>query len=117
MEIDFPQETTIPDKLYFKIGEVTDITGVAGYVLRFWESEFKSISPRRTDSGQRLYRKADVEIILKIKHLLYDREFTIPGARKYLKSLHGHKAGHRMEPITMEEIRTELLSIRDLLIK
>ena len=66
----------IPDKLYFKIGEVSEIVEVPAYVLRFWESEFKRISPKRTSSGQRLYRKRDVELILKIKHLLYNKKFN-----------------------------------------
>ena len=84
MEIQIPPGTTIPDKLYFKIGEVTAITDLAAYVLRFWESEFNIISPKRTESGQRLYRKADVESILKIKYLLYEKKFTIEGARNQL---------------------------------
>src|SRR6056297_3996887 len=81
-----PPSWEIPDKLYFRIGEVTAITGLAAYVLRFWESEFPTLSPKRTESGQRLYRKADVKTILEIKHLLYDKKFTIEGARKHLKS-------------------------------
>jgi DNA-binding transcriptional MerR regulator len=85
MENPTPEGTTIPDKLYFKIGEVTDITGLESYVLRFWESEFPIISPKRTESGQRLYRKADVESILLIKNLLYVKKFTIEGAKKFLK--------------------------------
>jgi len=117
MDNDGQPETTIPDKLYYKIGEVTDITGLAGYVLRFWESEFKTISPRRTESGQRLYRKTDIEAILKIKHLLYERKFTIPGARKHLKSLHDPKSTPPGRSITSDELRSELLSIRDLLNK
>jgi DNA-binding transcriptional MerR regulator len=75
----------IPDKFYFKIGEVSDIAGVAPYVLRFWETEFKQIKPKRTDAGQRLYRKQDVALVLRIKHLLYHRKFTIEGARQHLK--------------------------------
>ena len=59
--------TSIPDKLYFKIGEVSEITGLEAYVLRFWETEFKKINPKRTESGQRLYSKKDVELILTIK--------------------------------------------------
>ncbi|MGD9213115.1 MAG: MerR family transcriptional regulator [Desulfobacteraceae bacterium] len=74
----------IPDKLYFKVGEVAELTGVPSYVLRFWESEFPSIRPERTDSGQQLYRKSDVEIILTIKHLLHEKHFTIEGVKQYL---------------------------------
>ncbi len=76
----------IPDKLYFKIGEVSKLAGVAPHVLRYWESEFNSISPKRANSKQRLYRRADVEIILKIKTLLHERGYTISGARKFLAS-------------------------------
>ncbi len=106
--------TDIPDKLYFKIGEVTEITGLAGYVLRFWESEFKTIRPSRSDSGQRLYRKKDVEEVLKIKHLLYDRKFTIQGAKKHLKSA-GKDQSALPLPLLIKEIREELEQIRNLL--
>ena len=75
---------SIPDKLYFKIGEVKKITGVETHVLRYWESEFKIIRPQRASSKQRLYRKIDVENILTIKKLLYEDGYTVPGARKLL---------------------------------
>jgi len=74
----------IPDKLYFKIGEVKKITGVEPHVLRYWESEFKIIRPQRASSKQRLYRRVDVENILTIKKLLYEDGYTVPGARKFL---------------------------------
>jgi len=70
MQSDTPYQTELPDKLYFKVGEVSSIVGVPAYVLRFWESEFKKINPKRTPSGQRLYRKRNVEVILRNKHLL-----------------------------------------------
>jgi DNA-binding transcriptional MerR regulator len=76
--------TEIPDKLFFKIGEVCEIVGVEPYVLRFWESEFPILSPEKTKSGHRVYRRKDVQMVLKIKELLYERGFTIPGARKQL---------------------------------
>lgn len=76
----------LPDKLFFKIGEVTSIVGVKQHVLRYWESEFPSIRPQKSKTNQRLYRRKDVEAILAIKHLLYDRKFTIEGARKHLKT-------------------------------
>ena len=75
---------SIPDKLYFKIGEVKKITGIETHVLRYWESEFKIIRPQRASSKQRLYRKVDVENILTIKKLLYEDGYTVPGARKFL---------------------------------
>jgi len=80
-------EPSIPNKLYFKIGEVSTITGVEPYVLRYWESEFKTIKPSRTQSKQRIYRRKDVEIILGIKDMLYEEKLTIAGARKKLHDL------------------------------
>lgn len=76
----------IPDKLYFRIGEVSQLAGVKPYVLRFWENEFPSLVPRKSGTGQRLYRRKDVETVLEIKRLLYEKRFTIEGARKFLES-------------------------------
>ena len=76
----------IPDKLYFKIGEVSELLGVESYVLRYWESEFPVLSPKKSGTGHRLYRRKDVELLLRIKHLLYDKRFTIEGARQSLQS-------------------------------
>ena len=78
-----------PDKIYFKIGEVARLTGVKPYVLRYWETEFRAIQPVKSRSRQRLYRKRDVELILKIKELLYEQRFTIEGARKRVHDLLG----------------------------
>src|SRR5712691_216643 len=75
----------IPDKLFFRIGEVSQLVGVEAYVLRYWESEFKGLSPKKSSSGQRMFRRKDVELLLQIKHLLYERKFTIEGARKWLQ--------------------------------
>ena len=72
----------IPDKLYFKIGEVADIAGVEPYVLRFWESEFPALAPKKSDSGHRVYRRKDVEMVLRIKELLWEKRYTIEGAKK-----------------------------------
>ena len=104
----------IPDKLYFKVGEVSEIADVPTYVLRFWETEFKRINPKRTPSGQRLYRKNDVELILKIKHLLYEKKYTIEGARQYLKSPPGENPSPEY-PKLLNEVRKELEAIRKLL--
>jgi len=76
----------LPDKTYFRIGEVARITRVKPYVLRFWESEFKMMAPPKSRSKQRMYRKKDIEMILKIKRLLYAERFTIEGARKRLST-------------------------------
>jgi DNA-binding transcriptional MerR regulator len=103
----------IPDKLYFRIGEVSQITRLPSSVLRFWENEFPRIKPRRTEAGQRLYRRSDVELILTIKHLLYEQKFTIKGARQYLKSA---SPGPRPAANNLfEELLAELKAIRDLL--
>lgn len=75
----------IPDKLYFRIGEVAKLCEVAPYVLRFWESEFPQLKPNKGGTGQRLYRRRDVEMALRVKTLLYDEGYTIAGARQYLK--------------------------------
>lgn len=79
----------IPDKPYFKIGDVAKLCSVKPYVLRYWETEFRSLKPEKTKSGQRLYRKQDVELVLRIRTLLYDERFTIEGARAALRS-QGH---------------------------
>jgi len=80
-------QANIPDKLYFRIGEVSDLVGVKPYVLRYWESEFQDIHPTKSKSGQRLYRRRDVEVLMAIKTLLYEERFTINGARKRLKEV------------------------------
>jgi len=112
----------IPNKLYFKIGEVSKITEVESYVLRYWESEFKNIKPSRTKSKQRIYRRRDVELILEIKKMLYEDELTIAGARKKLRELNQrgkkqlrfdfNKSDHRN---ILKEIKEELQSIRQML--
>ena len=76
----------IPDKLYFRIGEVAKLAGIKPYVLRFWESEFHGLGPKKSGTGHRLYRRKDVELVLEIKRLLYDRRYTIEGARKVLET-------------------------------
>jgi DNA-binding transcriptional MerR regulator len=76
----------IPEKLFFKIGEVCELTGVQAHVLRYWESEFPMLAPQKNRAGQRTYRKRDVEMALRIKELLYDDQYTIAGAKKKLAS-------------------------------
>src|SRR5436190_8993537 len=75
----------IPNKLFFKIGEVCEITDTQPYVLRYWESEFPALAPAKNSSGQRIYRRRDIETVLRIKQLLYEEGFTIAGAKKRLE--------------------------------
>jgi DNA-binding transcriptional MerR regulator len=103
----------IPDKLYFRIGEVSKIAKIPAYVLRFWESEFPRIRPKRTDAGQRLYTRADIELILKIKTLLYEKKFTIQGARQHLSARPRKDAASEKQ--LLAELHAELKSIRDML--
>jgi DNA-binding transcriptional MerR regulator len=77
----------IPQRLFFKIGDVAELVGVKPYVLRYWETEFPMISPQKSDSGQRVYRRADVETVMMIKKLLYQERYSIEGARKRIKEL------------------------------
>src|SRR5947199_2896817 len=79
-------EVLIPDKLYFRIGEVASLCHLPTYVLRFWESEFPQLKPVKSSTGQRMYRKRDVESVVRIKQLLYEQGFTIAGARQQLRS-------------------------------
>jgi DNA-binding transcriptional MerR regulator len=95
----------IPDKLYFKIGEVSELLGVEAYVLRFWETEFRALSPKKSGTGHRLYRRKDVELLLRIKHLLYEKRFTIEGARQSLKA-----AARAPKPNATERVQQELFT-------
>jgi DNA-binding transcriptional MerR regulator len=95
----------IPDKLYFKIGEVSELLGVEPYVLRYWETEFPVLSPKKSGTGHRLYRRKDVELLLRIKHLLYEQRFTIEGARQTL-----HSEGRAPKPRSPKQVQKELFS-------
>ena len=88
----------IPNKLFFKIGEVCEITDTQPYVLRYWESEFPALAPAKNSSGQRIYRRKDIETVLRIKQLLYEEGFTIAGAKKRLE---GELGGRATTPSTM----------------
>ena len=85
----------IPNKLFFKIGEVCEITDTQPYVLRYWESEFQALAPAKNSSGQRIYRRKDIETVLRIKQLLYDEGFTIAGAKKRLEQSSSAAAARR----------------------
>lgn len=103
------------EKLYFKIGEVAKIVGVKPYVLRYWETEFSVLKPGKTRSKHRLYRRRDVELLLKIKDLLHNRRFTIEGARKKIReeaSTEG-ASGAALPSDQLAEIRQALIRIRD----
>src|SRR5262245_20045505 len=76
----------IPDKLYFRIGDVAKLAGIKPYVLRFWETEFPALGPKKSGTGHRLYRRKDVQLVFDIKQLLYEKRFTIEGARKHLEA-------------------------------
>jgi DNA-binding transcriptional MerR regulator len=113
----------IPDKLYFRIGEVARLAGIKPYVLRFWETEFPSLGPRKTHTGHRLYRRKEVELVLEIKRLLYEKRFTIEGARKFLDA----RAPKSPKPAktqgdlffdpsgVLELVRKELLALAEML--
>src|SRR5215469_15905676 len=91
------QTREIPDKLFFKISEVCSIVGVEAYVLRFWETEFPGLAPEKSKSGHRVYKRKDVENMLRIKELLYTRGFTIAGARKQLSKSRSSRKAERDE--------------------
>ena len=101
---------SIPNKLYFKIGEVSEITGVKPYVLRYWETEFNIVKPSKTRTNQRLYRRKEVELIIEIKRLLYDEKFTIAGAKKVLME-RSRKRLEKAQQLTMTFNREEYAEI------
>jgi len=105
----------IPDKLFFKIGEVASITGVKPHVLRYWESEFGSFTPAKSRTKQRQYQKKDIELVLTLKDLLYSQGFTIAGARKAIRSSKKHPKTENTSPNDRElllGLRDELRALR-----
>jgi DNA-binding transcriptional MerR regulator len=117
----------IPDKLYFRIGEVARLCDVPAYVLRFWESEFPQLKPHKGGTGQRLYRRRDVEMALRVKSLLYDEGYTIPGARQVFKAelkqrepqlaLAIDNAPQNVDPRQLRKIQKDLRDLHALLSK
>ncbi len=103
----------IPDKLFFRIGEVCKIAGIEAYVLRFWETEFPSLAPQKSKAGHRVYKSKDVEMVLRIKELLYVRGYTIAGARKHL-SRGGALRGPERDKV-LAQVRKELRDILTIL--
>jgi len=112
----------IPNKLYFKIGEVASITRVKPYILRYWESEFKIISPRKSLAKQRVYTRKDLDLILDIKKLLYKDKFTLEGAKKQIKVIQAERAkqldfgfSDQKFKAALKNIKKELTSIKKIL--
>jgi DNA-binding transcriptional MerR regulator len=117
-----PQE--IPDKLYYRIGEVETLTGVPAYVLRYWESEFKLLRPKKNLAGQRLYRKRDLELVSRIKTLLYEERLTLEGARKRLAAESRRKNAQldlgvkeTLYAAALGRLRGQLSALRSLLVQ
>lgn len=111
----------LPEKLFYKIGEVSKLTGLKSHVLRYWETEFPRIRPQKSRSGQRLYRRKDVEALLLVKRLLHEERFTIEGAKKKLREIYGPEPGEVPKPSRAEvrarSLEATLLTIREDLAK
>ncbi len=119
------ESVRIPDKLYFRIGEVSDLTGIKPYVLRYWETEFDIVKPTKTPKNQRLYKRKEVELIFEIKRLLYEEKFTIAGAKKVMHEKFRTRAEDQL-PLNFQDeksheflvqLRKEILSIKELVEK
>jgi DNA-binding transcriptional MerR regulator len=104
--------SSLPDKIYFKIGEVSQLVGVEPYVLRYWETEFELLKPSKAPSRHRLYKKKDVQLLLDIKRLLYSEGFTIEGARKKLKETKKEEKDQLKLPLADQKYRTALTKIK-----
>lgn len=109
-------QSAFPDKLFYKIGDVSRLAGVESYVLRYWESEFPFLRPRKSKSGQRVYVRKDLELILQIKNLLYDERYTIEGVRKKIGTGEAanpaeHRAVNLSKEAILEGIRKRLRDI------
>lgn len=99
------EQVQIPEKLFYRINEVSTITQVKPYVLRYWETEFPMLSPEKDENDQRRYRKSDIELIVNIKHLLYTEKFTIAGARKQLRQGRSESTAQRQpEPVAIQTV-------------
>jgi len=113
-------EVIIPDKLYFRIGEVASLCRLPAYVLRFWETEFPQLKPVKSSTGQRMYRKRDVEFVVRIKKLLYENGFTIAGARTQLREETKSERNQNalpfpVRPVSVAHLRHELQEILHIL--
>jgi DNA-binding transcriptional MerR regulator len=105
-------DVLIPDKLYFRIGEVADLCRLPAYVLRFWETEFPQLKPTKSSTGQRMYRRRDVEHVVRIKQLLYSEGYTIAGAREHLKQEARGAKSQTALPFVASRSRTEWKRVR-----
>jgi len=112
-QVDTYENSEIPNKLFFKIGEASKLAGIDAHVLRFWESEFKQLKPVKNRNGQRVYTKKDVAMVLRVKKLLYDEKFTIAGAKKKLSEEFGRQKKKGNGKISLKsDSHTALLRIR-----
>jgi DNA-binding transcriptional MerR regulator len=102
----------LPEKIYFKIGEVSEIVGVEPYVLRYWETEFEVLKPSKAPSRHRLYKKRDVELLLEIKRLLYSEGFTIEGARKKLRETKKDEKNQLKLPLSEQKFKSALAKLK-----
>lgn len=102
----------LPEKIYFKIGEVSEIVGVEPYVLRYWETEFDLLKPSKAPSKHRLYKKRDVELLLDIKRLLYTEGFTIEGARKKLREVKKEEKDQLKLPLVDQKYKSALIKVK-----
>ena len=102
----------LPEKIYFKIGEVSEIVGVEPYVLRYWETEFDLLKPSKAPSKHRLYKKRDVELLLDIKRLLYTEGFTIEGARKKLREVKKEEKDQLKLPLADQKYKSALIKVK-----
>jgi DNA-binding transcriptional MerR regulator len=102
----------LPEKIYFKIGEVSEIVAVEPYVLRYWETEFELLKPSKAPSKHRLYKKRDVELLLEIKRLLYTEGFTIEGARKKLREAKKEEKNQLKLPLSEQKYKSALVKIK-----
>lgn len=108
-----PATQEIPNKLYFRIGEVSKLAGVKPYVLRYWETEFAQLRPKKSGTNQRLYPRKEVELILEIKHLLYEKRFTIEGARKALDQREKSPLAERTQKKSLTQNQATLFTVNE----
>ena len=107
-----PRQKPVPDKLFYKIGEVSKLTKVEPYVLRYWETEFSFLKPRKNRSGQRIYVKKDIETIANIQRLLYQEKYTIAGVRKRLGGEPSPRMADTSAPVVSDEVRKRLENVK-----